>query len=111
MSFSERTNFEAIIWLSFGGPNGPSEVMPFLENVTAGRNVPRQRLEKVAEQYMIFGGKSPINDQNRELIEKLHSELESRSIGLPIYFANRNWSPYLSEVVNELRLAGVSSAL
>lgn len=85
--------------------------MPFLENVTAGRNVPRQRLEKVAEQYMIFGGKSPINDQNRELIEKLHSELESRSIGLPIYFANRNWSPYLSEVVNELRLAGVKSAL
>ena len=85
--------------------------MPFLENVTSGRNVPRQRLEKVAEQYMIFGGKSPINDQNRELIKKLHSELESRSIDLPIYFANRNWTPYLSEVVSELRLAGVKSAL
>ena len=85
--------------------------MPFLENVTAGRNVPRQRLEKVAEQYMIFGGKSPINDQNRELIKKLHSELEARSIGLPIYFANRNWSPYLSDVVSELRIAGVRSAL
>lgn len=85
--------------------------MPFLENVTSGRNVPRQRLEKVADQYMLFGGKSPINEQNLELIEKLRLELSSRSITLPIYFANRNWSPFLGEVVKELQSNGVRAAL
>ncbi|MGC8480941.1 MAG: ferrochelatase [Acidimicrobiales bacterium] len=94
--------FDAILWLSFGGPEGPDDVMPFLRNVTRGRNVPDARLALVAEQYALFGGVSNINSQNREAIELVSETLRERGIDLPIYFGNRNWSPYVADTVSEL---------
>ena len=77
--------------------------MPFLENVTRGRNIPRERLAEVAEHYYHFGGKSPINDQNRALIAALQSELKAQGIELPIYWGNRNWQPYLADALQAMR--------
>ncbi len=94
--------FDALCVLSFGGPEGPDEVMPFLRTVTAGRNVPDQRLAVVAKQYERFGGRSPINDQNNALIEALRSELADFGIDLPIYYGNRNWEPYLNDTVQQM---------
>jgi len=104
-------NYDALLFVSFGGPEKPEDVMPFLENVTRGRGVPRQRLESVAEHYHHFGGKSPINAQNRALISALDSELRAHGIELPIYFGNRNWGPYLADTVAEMKAAGVQRAL
>lgn len=104
-------NYDALLFVSFGGPERPEDVMPFLENVTRGRGVPRQRLESVAEHYQHFGGKSPINAQNRALIGALETELREHGIDLPIYFGNRNWKPYLPEAVIEMKDAGVQRAL
>ncbi|MEP9392485.1 ferrochelatase [Gordonia sp. VNK1] len=93
-------DFDAVLFLSFGGPNGPDEVMPFLENVTRGRGVPRERLEAVAEHYLHFGGVSPINRLNLDMIETLRAELDSRGRGaLPVYFGNRNWHPLIEDVL------------
>ncbi len=103
--------FDAILLVSFGGPEGMADVMPFLENVTRGRGIPRERLEEVAHHYELFGGVSPINGQNRALIAALRAELDAHGIGLPIYFGNRNWSPYLADTLAELRGAGVRRAL
>lgn len=103
--------YDALLVVSFGGPERPEDVVPFLENVTRGRGVPRERLESVAEHYYHFGGKSPINDQNRELIEKLRQELESHGMPLPIYFGNRNWDPYLQDAVAQMARDGVKRAL
>ncbi len=86
--------YDALLLVSFGGPEKPEDVMPFLENVTRGRNIPPERLLGVAEHYYHFGGKSPINDQNRELIAALKHEFENYGIQLPIYWGNRNWDPY-----------------
>jgi ferrochelatase len=102
---------DAILVVSFGGPEGPDDVMPFLENVTRGRNVPRERLEAVAEHYFRFGGVSPINAQNRELIAALEVELREHGIDLPIYFGNRNWHPLLSDTVARMTEDGVRRAL
>lgn len=102
---------DAVLILSFGGPEQPDDVMPFLRNVTKGRNVPDERLAVVAEQYAMFGGKSPINDQNRSLIEALRAELRSADIDLPIYWGNRNWAPYLSDTVAEMAKDGIEHAL
>ena len=87
------------------------DVMPFLENVTRGRNVPRERLEEVAHHYELFGGVSPINAQNRELIAALRIELDAHGISLPIYFGNRNWDPFLADTLREMADAGVERAL
>ncbi len=87
--------YDAILIVSFGGPEKPADVLPFLENVTRGRNVPRERLLGVAEHYYRFNGKSPINDQCRELVSALRAELNREGIGLPIYWGNRNWHPFL----------------
>lgn len=103
--------YDAILIVSFGGPEKPQDVMPFLENVTRGRNVPRERLAGVAEHYDHFGGKSPLNDQCRELIAALRVELDTHGIGLPIYWGNRNWHPLLPATVSEMRAAGVRHAL
>ena len=89
--------YDALLVLSFGGPEGMDDVMPFLENVTRGRNIPRERLEEVAEHYAHFGGVSPINAQNRALIAALERELAEHGIDLPIYFGNRNWHPLLQD--------------
>lgn len=87
-------NFDSLLLASFGGPEGPDEVMPFLERVTAGRGVPRERLEEVSHHYLALGGVSPINDQNRELLVALKTELDARGIELPLYWGNRNSAPF-----------------
>jgi protoporphyrin/coproporphyrin ferrochelatase len=103
--------YDALLFVSFGGPERPEDVMPFLENVTRGRGVPRERLENVAEHYRHFGGKSPINEQNRALIASLAEELGRHGLNLPIYFGNRNWAPFLTDTVGEMQRAGVQRAL
>ncbi|HEY6960522.1 MAG TPA: ferrochelatase [Gaiellaceae bacterium] len=103
--------FDAIVVVSFGGPEGMGDVMPFLENVTRGRGVPHERLLEVAHHYELFGGVSPINDQNRELIAALEVELRAHGVDLPVYFGNRNWHPFLADTVREMRDDGVRRAL
>ena len=102
---------DAVLVLSFGGPEGPDDVLPFLRNVTRGRNVPDQRLAAVAEQYHLFGGKSPINDQCRALIDALEVELSANGHELPIYWGNRNWAPYLTDTVALMAADGITDAL
>jgi ferrochelatase len=103
--------FDAILVVSFGGPEGPDDVMPFLENVTRGRGVPRERLLDVAHHYELFGGVSPINVQNRALIAALEPELRAHGIDLPIYFGNRNWQPFIADAMTQMRDDGVRNAL
>ncbi|HEX2284304.1 MAG TPA: ferrochelatase [Mycobacterium sp.] len=98
-------DFDAVLLLSFGGPEGPEQVMPFLENVTRGRGVPRERLVDVAEHYLHFGGVSPINGINRALIKALESEVD-----VPVYFGNRNWEPYVEGTVISMRDNGIRRA-
>lgn len=102
---------EALLWLSFGGPEGPDDVMPFLENVTRGRGVPRERLAEVAEHYHSFGGISPINELNRNAIARVETQLAVQGIDLPVYFGNRNWTPYVEDAVDRMRADGVRHAL
>lgn len=102
---------DAILLLSFGGPEGPSDVMPFLENVTRGRNVPRERLEQVATQYLRFGGRSPINDECRRLVAALEAELARRGPALPVYWGNRNWDPLLADTVAAMARDGIRRAV
>src|SRR2546426_3341008 len=103
--------FDAIIVVSFGGPEGPNDVMPFLENVTRGRGVSRERLLDVAHHYELFGGLSPINEQNRELIAALEPALRERGVELPVYFGNRNWHPFLVDTMRRMRDDGIRRAL
>jgi len=103
--------YDALLIVSFGGPEGPDDVMPFLENVTRGRNIPRERLLEVAGHYHYFGGRSPINDQCRSLIAALHKELAAHGPHLPIYWGNRNWRPMLVDTLREMRDDGVKHAL
>jgi ferrochelatase len=98
--------YDAFLLVSFGGPEQPSDVMPFLENVTRGRNVPRERLLEVAEHYHHFDGRSPINDQNRALIAALRNE-----IPLPIYWGNRNWDPFLADTLQQMKADGIQRAV
>lgn len=98
--------FDAVLLLSFGGPEGPDEVRPFLENVTRGRGVPPERLDEVAEHYLHFGGVSPINGINRALVEQLRAEMPD----LPVYFGNRNWAPYVEDTVAAMRDDGIRRA-
>jgi ferrochelatase len=103
--------YEAILLVSFGGPEGPDEVVPFLENVLRGRNVPRTRLLEVAEHYKHFGGVSPINAQNRALVAALEAELVEHGIPLRVYWGNRNWHPLLADTVRQMADDGVRRAL
>lgn len=103
--------YDAVILVSFGGPDGPDDVLPFLENVLRGRNVPRERLLEVAEHYHHFGGRSPINDQNRALLSALRRELATRGPELPVYWGNRNWHPLLSDTLREMSDRGVRRAI
>jgi ferrochelatase len=103
--------YDALVVVSFGGPDRPEEVIPFLENVLRGRNVPRERMLEVAEHYYHFGGKSPINDQNRLLIAALERELAEHGAPLPIYWGNRNWRPYLADTFRQMAADGVQRAL
>ena len=103
--------YDAIVVVSFGGPEAPEEIMPFLRNVTRGRDVPEERLALVAEQYMATGGRSPINDQNRALVDALSAELAAHGHDLPVYWGNRNWAPYLTDTVEQMHADGVRRAL
>lgn len=104
-------NYDAILVLSFGGPEGRDEVLPFLENVLRGRNVPRERMLAVAEHYYHFGGVSPINAQNRALVAALQAELDTHGPKLPVYFGNRNWHPLLPDTLRQMRDDGIKRAL
>ncbi|ANS77988.1 Ferrochelatase, protoheme ferro-lyase [Serinicoccus hydrothermalis] len=103
--------YQAIVLTSFGGPEGPEEVMPFLRRVTGGRGIPDERLEEVAEHYYQFGGKSPINDQNRALIEAIRAELERRELPVPVLFGNRNSEPFLADAFREAAAEGMTRLL
>ncbi len=105
------STYDALLLVSFGGPEGPDDVMPFLENVLRGRNVPRDRMLEVAEHYQHFGGVSPINGQNRALIDALREELDSHGSTLPIYWGNRNWHPMLVDTIQQMADDGIRSAL
>jgi ferrochelatase len=102
---------DAIVLVSFGGPEGMDDVLPFLRNVTRGRGIPDERLAQVATQYELFGGVSPINASNRALVAALEAELAASGPALPVYWGNRNWEPYLTDVVETMRADGVRRAL
>src|SRR5580658_8016667 len=104
-------DYDAILVVSFGGPERDEDVMPFLENVTRGRNIPRERLLEVAGHYRHLGGKSPINDQCRALISALDAELAQHGPRLPIYWGNRNWHPFLIDTLRKMKDDGVRRAL
>jgi len=110
-SGQSNNKYDALLLVSFGGPEGPEEVIPFLENVLRGKNVPRERLLQVAEHYKLFGGVSPINQQNRNLIQALQKELDTHGPRLPIYWGNRNWHPLLPDTLSEMARDGVRKAL
>jgi protoporphyrin/coproporphyrin ferrochelatase len=103
--------YDALLLVSFGGPEGPDEVMPFLENVLRGRNVPRERMLEVAEHYQHFGGVSPINEQNRRLVAAVERELVVHGPKLPVYWGNRNWRPLLADALRQMQADGVRRAL
>jgi protoporphyrin/coproporphyrin ferrochelatase len=103
--------YDALLVVSFGGPEGMGDVMPFLENVTRGRGIPRERLLGVAHHYELFGGVSPINEQNRRLIAALRAELDAHGQRLPVYWGNRNWHPLLTDTLGQMRDDGVKRAL
>jgi ferrochelatase len=104
-------SYDAVLLVSFGGPDGPDDVLPFLENVLRGRNVPRERMLEVAEHYNHFGGKSPINEQNLALLAALREELDRRGPHIPVYWGNRNWHPLLTDTIREMADAGVKRAI
>ncbi len=103
--------YDALLVVSFGGPEGPDDVIPFLENVLRGKNVPRERMLEVAEHYQHFGGISPINQQCRDLIAALEQELDMNGPKLPIYWGNRNWAPMLEETIRQMANDGVKRAV
>jgi protoporphyrin/coproporphyrin ferrochelatase len=103
--------YDALLVVSFGGPEGPDEVMPFLENVLRGKPVPRERMLEVAEHYQHFGGVSPLNEQNRQLIAELGRELTEHGHKLPIYWGNRNWHPLLADTLQQMANDGIQQAL
>ena len=104
-------SYDAILVVSFGGPEAPDQVVPFLENVLRGRNVPRERMMQVAHHYELFGGVSPINEQNRRLIAALTAELATHGPRLPVYWGNRNWHPLLADTLRQMRADGIKRAL
>jgi ferrochelatase len=106
MSGADVAPYDALLLVSFGGPERPEDVLPFLENVTRGRGIPPDRLEAVGEHYFLFGGKSPINDLNRELLAAIRTDLAAHGIDLPVYWGNRNWDPFLTEAVAEMQADG-----
>jgi protoporphyrin/coproporphyrin ferrochelatase len=110
-SVNDSAPYDAILMVSFGGPEGRDDVIPFLENVLRGKNVPRERLLAVAEHYYHFDGISPINAQNRALIDALEQALSAHEVDLPIYWGNRNWYPMLSDTMQQMKQDGIQHAL
>lgn len=102
-----KLQFDALLVLSFGGPERHEDVIPFLENVLRGRNVPRERLLEVAEHYYHFDGRSPINEQNKQLISVLQQDFVAHGLQLPVYWGNRNWHPFLADTLRKMHAVGV----
>ncbi|MEU9136787.1 ferrochelatase [Streptomyces sp. NPDC048404] len=102
----DATPYDALLLLSFGGPEGPDDVVPFLENVTRGRGIPKERLKEVGQHYFLFDGISPINDQNRALLDALRKDFAEHGLDLPVYWGNRNWTPYLTDTLREMAADG-----
>jgi len=111
MSSDPPSSYDALLLVSFGGPEGPDDVMPFLENVVRGKDVPQQRLLEVARHYELFDGVSPINGQNRALLAALVAELNANGPQLPVYWGNRNWHPMLADAIGQMAEDGVERAL
>ncbi|MBO0846685.1 MAG: ferrochelatase [Nocardioides sp.] len=107
---SDVAPYDALLLVSFGGPEKPEDVVPFLENVTRGRGIPRERLEEVGAHYSLFGGRSPINDINRVLLAAIREDLAAHGIGIPVYWGNRNWAPYLRDAVAQMKDDAISRA-
>lgn len=107
---SRTSPYDALLVVSFGGPERPEDVVPFLENVTRGRGIPRERLEEVGQHYFSFGGRSPINDQCRALIAALEADLTEAGVDIPVYWGNRNWDPYLADTLATMASDGISRA-
>lgn len=106
-----KQRYDALLFFSFGGPEKHEDVIPFLENVLRGKNVPRERMLEVAEHYYHFDGQSPINDHCREMIAALKVEFAENGVELPIYWGNRNWAPMLGDTVKQMKADGVERAL
>lgn len=107
----QHSTYDALLLVSFGGPEGPDDVLPFLENVLRGKRVPQERMLEVAEHYQLFGGVSPLNMQNRALLASLVAELNAHGPHLPVYWGNRNWHPLLADTVQQMAEDGVRRAL
>ncbi len=107
----KAAGYDAMLVVSFGGPEGPEDVLPFMENVTRGRGIPTERLVQVSQHYNLFGGVSPINGQNRSLIAALETEFALHGVELPIYWGNRNWTPYLNDTMTQMKADGVRQVL
>ncbi|MDH6136031.1 ferrochelatase [Kitasatospora sp. MAA4] len=105
-TLTDPAPYDALLLLSFGGPEAPEDVVPFLENVTRGRGIPKERLAEVGKHYFLFGGVSPINEQNRELLAALREDFAAHGLGLPVYWGNRNWAPYLVDTLREMAKDG-----
>ncbi|MCW3819363.1 ferrochelatase [Micromonospora sp. DR5-3] len=103
--------YDALVLVSFGGPERPEDVLPFLQNVTRGRGVPPERLAEVAEHYLHFGGVSPINQQCRDLLAAIRADFAANGVDLPVYWGNRNWDPMLADTVARMRDDGIKRAL
>lgn len=103
--------YDALLLVSFGGPEKPDDVLPFLENVTKGKGIPTERLAEVGEHYFLFGGKSPINEHCRELLAELRNDFADNDLDVPVYWGNRNWDPYLKDTIGEMEADGVKRAL
>jgi len=102
--------YDALFLVSFGGPEGKDDVMPYLENVLRGKNVPRERMLEVAEHYYHFDGISPINEQNRNLLAAIRDEFKQHNVDLPVYWGNRNWHPMIVDTVREMKDAGIQKS-
>jgi protoporphyrin/coproporphyrin ferrochelatase len=110
VSLTDVSPYDALLLVSFGGPERPEDVVPFLENVTRGRGIPRERLEEVGAHYSLFGGRSPINDLNRALLAEIRADLAAHSVDIPVYWGNRNWDPFLADAVAQMQADGVRRA-
>lgn len=104
-------SYDALLLVSFGGPEGPDDVVPFLENVTRGRGIPRERLSAVGQHYDLFGGVSPINARCRDLLAAIRQDLDDSGVDLPVYWGNRNWDPYLATALQQMADDGVRRAI
>jgi len=103
-------SFDALLIVSFGGPEKHEDVLPFLENVLRGKNVPRERMLEVAEHYYHFDGRSPINEQTKELIAAVEQEFRNHGVKMPVYWGNRNWHPFLADTLKQMQADGIRHA-